>query len=80
MFLGLVLWAGQAAADHHVRKVEGPMAATVLVFGEVVASTWDTTAFIRHTRVIYKERHWLCKDSQLLDKTIFVSCLTYRDK
>ena len=80
VFLVMVLLAGQAAADDHVRKVEGPRAATVLVFGEVVASTWDTTTFTRHTRVIYKERYWLCKDSQLLGKTIFVTCLTYKDK
>ena len=80
VFLGMVLWAGQAAADHHVRRLEGPRAATVLVFGEVVASTWETKSFTRHTRVIYNEQYWMCKDTSLLGETIFVTCLTYKDK
>ena len=80
VFLGLVLWAGQASADHHVRKLEGPRASTVLVLGEAVASTWETETFTRHTRVIYNEQYWMCRDNELLGRTIFVTCLTYKDK
>ena len=62
MFLGMVLWAGQASADMlHAEEAE-----KVLTQGKTISEFYVEAKFaaVRYTRVIYRNDLYICRDLQ----------------
>ena len=68
VFLGVVLWAGQASAV----KIEGKPAVKIVLEGTIIRKHVVNDVSL-NMRVLHKGKYYVCKDGKLGDKS-YLSC------
>ena len=74
MFLGMVLWAGQATAE----KFLDTAAVKIVADGKIIhRSNLERTSLLM--RIIYEDRYFICVD-KIFEDRVYLNCDSLEDK